>query len=1087
MRRWSGRIIGICGWTASALVLVICLLFARLLYSPVDISFTKTIIQDQASQILPGWDVDFEDAIVGWDWLSVRPWVSIKNLQLIDRKDRLRASVPDMSLGVSFTSVFGGLSFSSAELNQMNVVITDLAGFSDAQEKGMLDDLFDENGLPRAQVLRPLTEAFSRFGARLIRSAPALDRVSLQNASIELYRGENLSNSHLSLPVFTLVRDEDELLVNALADIRLSSMITKVKVEAEAEPDVGEMSATLTFSDLMPSIVAKEFKLPQIVEALQFPVSLDLKLDLATNVGLRSTEFTLSADEGMLQHPDSFPEGGEISFVTMSGRYDVAEQMMVVKQLEAKTAKRLITGAGLIYWEEGNNRPGIKLELNTDEVTIPEVLKYWPVKRYPNGEPRGARRWVTEHMKKGLATDVRFLVDYRPDGTGAFENDSVFELTFGVKDVDTLYLKTMPPILGGVGKASLTRQVFQVELSAGTVMGMPVKGSTAYMKDIHIKNGAVGLFDLRARGSVPTVLDLISYPPLQVPQKAKFDPTRLDGIADVEAFVTVPLIKNAPKELIKYNAKAHITEAKVDQLLGGEGIRGGDLDLTVTPDLLTVAGTGQLNGVSLDMNWREDFAAGRESENADTSQVVLAGNIDEEDLKALSVDISEFIHGKAAGEAIFLGRGLKLHTGYFSADGSSAHLMVPQLGWHKPIGVPAMVTGKLDFDDQGIHLAPFSARGENIDVDASFHWGPSGSGNFNGEFDLKKLGKNVLKGSLHQEAGAKLQAVISADVFDASPFFMDADKNSVQGNIALENADSSAFSLDLKADSLLLANGERLERAILKTDFDDGEPKTVFLTASIPGPVEESSKLIVEVEPLKSEKGNSTKSYAQEIRVESDSAGALLRGMGLFAHLKGGKARLKGTTEGWGSALSLKAKLKVDDANLVAKSALNPQVSEGVVSGLDKYLEDGAVQLDEIRMPFDYNAGLLDINNMRAHGPTLGMTMEGQLEAATDRVNMNGVIVPAYGLNSLIGKIPLVGNILTGGKGKGVFGISYRIKGAMEKPDVSVNPLSTLAPGFLRLFFEGSKGKVADVPVQPQKPPAEAEKEATVQPLDTVQ
>jgi hypothetical protein len=55
----------------------------------------------------------------------------------------------------------------------------------------------------------------------------------------------------------------------------------------------------------------------------------------------------------------------------------------------------------------------------------------------------------------------------------------------------------------------------------------------------------------------------------------------------------------------------------------------------------------------------------------------------------------------------------------------------------------------------------------------------------------------------------------------------------------------------------------------------------------------------------------------------------------------------------------------------------------------------------------------------------------------------------------VISSIPLIGDILTGGAGGGLFAFTYTIRGSFADPSVSVNPLSVLAPGFLRrLFFE---------------------------------
>jgi hypothetical protein len=66
---------------------------------------------------------------------------------------------------------------------------------------------------------------------------------------------------------------------------------------------------------------------------------------------------------------------------------------------------------------------------------------------------------------------------------------------------------------------------------------------------------------------------------------------------------------------------------------------------------------------------------------------------------------------------------------------------------------------------------------------------------------------------------------------------------------------------------------------------------------------------------------------------------------------------------------------------------------------------------------------------------------------------MQGTIVPAYFFNSLLGKIPLVGRLFSPERGGGVFAASYTLAGPLDNPDVSVNPLTALTPGFLRGLF----------------------------------
>jgi hypothetical protein len=66
-----------------------------------------------------------------------------------------------------------------------------------------------------------------------------------------------------------------------------------------------------------------------------------------------------------------------------------------------------------------------------------------------------------------------------------------------------------------------------------------------------------------------------------------------------------------------------------------------------------------------------------------------------------------------------------------------------------------------------------------------------------------------------------------------------------------------------------------------------------------------------------------------------------------------------------------------------------------------------------------------------------------------------GVISPAYALTGLVDSIPLIGDILTGGKGEGIFAMTFKVTGSLDDPNISVNPLSLLAPGFLRNVFSG--------------------------------
>ena len=65
--------------------------------------------------------------------------------------------------------------------------------------------------------------------------------------------------------------------------------------------------------------------------------------------------------------------------------------------------------------------------------------------------------------------------------------------------------------------------------------------------------------------------------------------------------------------------------------------------------------------------------------------------------------------------------------------------------------------------------------------------------------------------------------------------------------------------------------------------------------------------------------------------------------------------------------------------------------------------------------------------------------------------------MPAYALNNLFSQIPVIGLILGGGRHEGLFAITFKVTGTTAAPTLTVNPLSAIAPGFLRKLFDFQK------------------------------
>jgi hypothetical protein len=125
-----------------------------------------------------------------------------------------------------------------------------------------------------------------------------------------------------------------------------------------------------------------------------------------------------------------------------------------------------------------------------------------------------------------------------------------------------------------------------------------------------------------------------------------------------------------------------------------------------------------------------------------------------------------------------------------------------------------------------------------------------------------------------------------------------------------------------------------------------------------------------------------------------------------------------------------------------------------------------------LEAPFRLSDDTLELTDARAFNASLGMTAKGQIDLARHAADLTGTIVPAYFFNSLLGDIPLVGRLFSPERGGGLFAATYSVRGSLDDPNVSVNPLAALTPGFLRGVFgllpDGSGGDTAPPAARPR-------------------
>jgi len=187
------------------------------------------------------------------------------------------------------------------------------------------------------------------------------------------------------------------------------------------------------------------------------------------------------------------------------------------------------------------------------------------------------------------------------------------------------------------------------------------------------------------------------------------------------------------------------------------------------------------------------------------------------------------------------------------------------------------------------------------------------------------------------------------------------------------------------------------------------------------------------------------------LEVYSDSPRALLSDYQFFEGIRDGKLLYTSVIDETGSA----SKLTIENFKVIKAPTFATLLTLADLGGYADLLTGKGVSFNILEVNLKENAKIMEIEEMLALGKSVSLHMEGYVVKKTGLVSLSGTLVPAKMLNSLISKIPIVGNVLVGDKvGEGIFGVSFKIKGLPGKIKTTVNPIKTLTPRFITRALE---------------------------------
>jgi hypothetical protein len=186
------------------------------------------------------------------------------------------------------------------------------------------------------------------------------------------------------------------------------------------------------------------------------------------------------------------------------------------------------------------------------------------------------------------------------------------------------------------------------------------------------------------------------------------------------------------------------------------------------------------------------------------------------------------------------------------------------------------------------------------------------------------------------------------------------------------------------------------------------------------------------------------------IALRCDDASVWLEAIDTASDWTGGRLDLSGRVNLALDAFRFDGRLEVEKVTLEHSPVLARIITLTSISGLEGALTGKGIRFDQVVSDLGYGGDVMTIKDGAATGSTLRLLMDGTIDRAKATADLRGTLVPSYyGLNEAAKYVPVLGRIL-GGSANAILTIEFTVKGALADPDVSVKPLTSVAPGFLR-------------------------------------
>jgi len=746
---------------------------------------------------------------------------------------------------------------------------------------------------------------------------------------------------------------------------------------------------------------------------------------------LRDGHLHLGADKAQVALPGLFPAPLDLASLAADLRMQEFGARWDLERLELafpEGASATVKGRVRRYADGGK----ATLTVTAADLQTETLKAAWPI---PVSPP--AREWIMENIHRGRIPQFEATItgDVGPIGTPPMLSDVQVDGRMPLRDVVLTYWEPLPKATGVSAEGRITERFFEATNVQGESGGMQVSGGYARITGIDKGKGHEVLdLQIDVEGRAGSLLEILNREPLQFAEYLDVAPSTVGGRISGRLNVKLRPVAELTLDDVDISASGQTSGVVLPDMLAGQDVGQADLALHVDKRNLRLEGDAAIGNLPVGLSAHIPFT----EQSGYRSQYRLTGRADNQARAKLGL-AADFAQPPLIDGVV----GFDL-TATEQSDGrtildldfnlADAGLLVEPAGWEKPKGEFAAGTARFRLDGQQLQrLETFELAGPGLNIDGNADWprGPDRrpvvrltSLKLGGGTDLALVARPMEGGAYEVELGPGR--------LDLQPLTALTGEKAVDAPSGGQEQESAVpVWLKFEGPSVQVRDGPPFEnvRGVLAIHGEH------VLDADLRGAPGGVGKAHVRLSPH------------GDLRLTASDAGAFIATLGMPGRIRGGTLEVAGTASPDLSRIDTNIAMK-DFTLLDAPLMMRVLQLASITGPLELLLGPSGLQMTAFEAPVSLKDKRITIKNGHVYGGSLGVTMRGDIDLPTELMELNGAVVPAYVLNRLLGSMPVVGDILTGGEG--IFAVSYSVTGPYSAPEVKIHPLSILAPGGLR-------------------------------------